>query len=231
MSMLARYKKSGGFRQLLQLIETSGKTKQERFIKMIEEEDANWAQAIEQRMLTLEKILTWEDQVLAEIFSRLNDITLGIASHLLEKSQWERATKTFSHSKLRAINENHADKEPSPAQQSTAIVNILTEVRTMVTEGMIRLDQIDNKLIIEDDIEEKLNDASGGGFKKSEVDVDMSDINRKLKNVSGEEVEEVKKEMMNLKKKIVILGNENHNLRRENDELRRKIAQIKKIAA
>ncbi|MCB0356412.1 MAG: hypothetical protein KDD40_05365 [Bdellovibrionales bacterium] len=231
MAMLTRYKKSGGFRQLLQLIETSGKAKQEKFLKMIEEEDACWAEAIEQRMLTLEKILSWNEQVLAEIFSRLNEITLGIAKHLLTSEQWSHATKTFSHSKLRTLSETFGDKVPSPAEQSTAIVNVLTEVRTMISEGLIRLEQIDARLIIEDDIEELLTEKASASGATPHVDVDTAEIDRKLKAGGVEGSEEIKQEMVKLKKKIVILGNENHNLRRENDELRKKIAQIKKLAA
>lgn len=231
MGMITRYKKSGGFRQLLQLVETSGKTKQERFLKIIEDEDPIWAEAIFQKMLTLEKIMCWDDQVLAEIFSRLTDISLSVASKILSEEQWQRATKTFSHSRLRQLRDAIEGKNPSPSEQSTVIVNILTEVRTMMSEGLLRVDQIDLALVIEDDIEEKLNAQLDANPAKLKVEVDISDVERKLKSTNPEAEEEIKKEMMQLKKKIVILGNENHTLRRENDDLRRKIAQIKKLAA
>lgn len=231
MGMITRYKKSGGFRQLLQLVETSGKAKQERFLKIIEDEDPVWAEAILQKMLTLEKILSWEDQVLAEIFSRLTDISLSVTSKILSEEQWVRATKTFSHSRLRQLRDAIEGKSPSQSEQSTVIVNILTEVRTMMNEGLLRVDQIDIALVIDDEIEEKLNAISGATPTKLKVEVDISDVERKLKNSNPDVAEEIKKEMLQLKKKIVILGNENHNLRRENDDLRRKIVQIKKLAA
>ncbi|MCB9025239.1 MAG: hypothetical protein H6625_02905 [Bdellovibrionaceae bacterium] len=215
----------------MQLVETSGKTKQERFLKIIEDEDPIWAEAIFQKMLTLEKIMCWDDQVLAEIFSRLTDISLSVASKILSEEQWQRATKTFSHSRLRQLRDAIEGKNPSPSEQSTVIVNILTEVRTMMSEGLLRVDQIDLALVIEDDIEEKLNAQLDANPAKLKVEVDISDVERKLKSTNPEAEEEIKKEMMQLKKKIVILGNENHTLRRENDDLRRKIAQIKKLAA
>lgn len=230
MGMITRYKKSGGFRQLLQLVETSGKAKQDRFLKIIEEEDEKWAQAISDKMLTLDKILSCDDSVLAEIFSRLTDITLSVSSYFLTEEQWNRATKTFSHSRLRQLKEAIEDKTPSSTEQSTVIVNILTEVRTMINEGVLRAEHIDSNLIIDDNIEEKLN-SSGHEEPKLQVEVDVSDLKNKLKNSNPEVIEEIKKEMVQLKRKIIVLGNENHNLRRENDELRRKISQIKKLAA
>lgn len=229
--MISRYKKAGGFKQLLKLVETSGKTKQEKFLNIIREEDPSWATAIEKKMLTLEKILSWNDQVLAEVFSRLNDLTLGICSQLLTSEQWDLATKTFSHSKLRQIRDLYDGKSSSPAEQSTAIVNVLTEVRTMISDGMIRIEQVDESLVIEDDIEELLAVNGDAVAHKKDPDVDMSDVDKKLKDSGMSGAEDLKKEMAKLRKKIIVLGNENHTLRRENDELKKKFDQIRRLAS
>ncbi len=229
MGMISRYKKPGGFKQLLELVETSGKIKQDKFMVIINEEDPNWARAIQERMLTLDKILCWSDQIQAEIFSRLTDIKLGIFSHILTDEQWEKATVTFSHAKLHQIKDLFADKEPTVPEQTTAIVNVLTEVRTMINEGMIRLEVVDPTLIVEDYIEDNL------------VGSEQEISNNKVANISAEvdkvvkgsepNSDAIKKVIGSLKKKVIVLGNENHNLRRENEALRRKIDQIKKLAA
>ena len=105
MSMLSRYRKSGGFKQLLMLIETCGKQKQENFLKLIEAEDAKWAQAVKTKMLSMEKILSWDAEVLAEIFSRVQDLTMATAMHGLTEDDWKKISSTFSHSQIRKLEE------------------------------------------------------------------------------------------------------------------------------
>ena len=107
MSMLSRYRKSGGFVQILQLIETCGKKKQDNFLRMIEEEDPKWAEALQEKMLTMDKILDWDDNTVAEIFSRVQEMTLATAAHGFTPEQYEKVTKMFSHSQKRAeLNNN-----------------------------------------------------------------------------------------------------------------------------
>ena len=229
MSMIARYKKAGGFVQLLKLIETSGKAKQEKFLKIIEDEDKVWVDAIKKRMLTMERVLGWKEEALAEIFSRLPDITLAITYHCLTSEEWNKITSTFAHSKKRHLTDIiDEQKQPSDAEKSTAIVNILTEVRSMIAEGRVRLDEVDPELIIEDDIEEGLANRSIGG---ANIKVDTAALDQKLEKASPQEIEEVRREMIQLKKKIVALGNENHNLRRENETMKDKLAKISKLMA
>ena len=53
MSMISRYKRPGGFVQLLSLIETSTAAKKEKFLEIVRSESESWANAIEQRVLTI----------------------------------------------------------------------------------------------------------------------------------------------------------------------------------
>ncbi|MFN9067220.1 MAG: hypothetical protein ACK5V3_08325, partial [Bdellovibrionales bacterium] len=79
MGMLDRYKKKGGFIQLLQLIETSSKSKQDQFLGLIAQESPNWENEIRKKMITLDKVLEWNPVYLSEIFSRLHPLTLASA--------------------------------------------------------------------------------------------------------------------------------------------------------
>src|SRR5687767_4705782 len=133
MSMLSRYQKSGGFVQLIQLIETCGKQKQDNFLGMIEKEDVRWAQAIKDKMLSMEKILAWDDNVVAEIAGRLQELTLATALHGLTPSQCERLLRTYSHSQKRNIEDLKNSKAPNPAEISSAYIKILQEVRNMIS--------------------------------------------------------------------------------------------------
>lgn len=229
MSMLTRYKRAGGFKQILQLIETSGKLKQDKFLTIIREEEAAWADEIEKKMLSFERILSWKEEALAEIFSRQKDINLAICKHIFTDEQWGRVSQTFSHSRQRQITDLIPNKDPSPAEKSTVIVALLTDVRTMITEGSIRLEVVDPELIIETDIEEKLTDKAV----KGELDFGLAatlETEKKLANASGADLEEAKKEFLRLKKRILALTNENANLKKEKEELQGRLTKIKKIA-
>lgn len=66
--MLDRYKKKGGFHQLLQLLETSPSAKREQFLTLIGGENPVWEDALRRRVLTITRVYGWESQYLAEIF-------------------------------------------------------------------------------------------------------------------------------------------------------------------
>ena len=71
MSILARYRKPGGFRQLLQLIETSQPVKQAKLLDVVEKEDPSWADLIRQKKLSPEMVLTWDLDHLTTIFESM----------------------------------------------------------------------------------------------------------------------------------------------------------------
>lgn len=71
MSMISRYKRSGGFVQLLSLIETSSQTKKDRFLEIIRSESVAWADAIEKHSISLERIFSWSDDTVVEVFKSL----------------------------------------------------------------------------------------------------------------------------------------------------------------
>jgi flagellar motor switch protein FliG len=230
--MIIRYKKSGGFKQLLKLIETSGRGKQEKFLTIVREEDPVWAQAIEEKMLTLDKIMSWNEANVSEIFSRLNDLTLALCSFILTEEQWQSATKTFSHSRLRNLKEFFEGKTPSVAEQSTAVVNLLTEVRTMIEDGVLRLENLDESLVIDDKIEDvlaqSLNPSTNSNSENAAI---LNEVKKLQKEIASDSNEDIQSEVNKLRKKIISLGTENHNLRRENEEFRKKLQQIKKLSA
>jgi hypothetical protein len=57
MGMLDRYKKKSGFVQLLTLIETSSKQKQDQFLSLIGQEDSCLGECTEIKLLTIERSL------------------------------------------------------------------------------------------------------------------------------------------------------------------------------
>jgi hypothetical protein len=217
MSMIDRYKKKGGFIQLLNLMETCGPQKQEKFLKIIEEEDMNWGEAVKTKMLSIKRIFSWDDNSVAEIAGTLNDMTISIASFGLEPDQKEKMFKMIPQSRKRKIQDDITDRKPDAAEISTAFVQVITHVRKMISDGFIMLDKIDSELVINAEFEDKLlkGGTHSAGVKPSTVDVASI---QETKDAEG------------LRKKLLELKSENDALREKLVQVEGRLAQIRKIA-
>lgn len=233
MSMLSRYKKSGGFKQLLNLIETCGAAKQEKFLTMIEAEDPRWAKALKQKMLSLEKIFNWNDMVLAEIAVRLQELTLATALHGLSPEQNQRLMKTFSHSQRRKIDDIFNTKKPSPGEISTMFMKIIEQVRGLISDGYIRVQEFDPEMVIESDIEDMLS-------KEAMTIIDSPEPGETALNFGALDTTDTTgelagkgdgpKDVEQMKLRLVSLANENKRLKVQLRTLQEKLEQIKRIA-
>jgi hypothetical protein len=252
MGMLDRYKKKGGFIQLLQLIETSGKSKQDQFLGLIAQESPAWESEIRKKMITLDKVLQWNSIYLSEIFSRLHPLTLASAFHGFPDEKVNLVLKAISTTDLRKFQMTMQEINPNPAEKVTSQMKILSETRALISQGILKLDKINPELIINDSIEEKLNDSSFtsstvSGCEKVNENLNHSTTNANLRNEIKSEENESKKKELNfeskvnigetskediqfLRKKINQLVNENNVLKHEISVLRNKLDQIKKIA-
>lgn len=235
MSMLSRYQKPGGFLQLLALIETCGKAKQENFLNMIEKEDPRWAAALKQKMLTIEKILSWDDNTVAEIFTRVPEITLATALHGWGDAEWERISKTFSHSHKRKIEDLKNSKNATPAEISSAFVKIIEEVRHMVKDGYIKFEKFAPELAIESEIEEKIGRSMPGTRPADAAPTETSSAEPEVPNMDGfgapAPTGEHAAELKELRHKVHVLHHENTQLKNELKILKEKMTQIKKLSA
>jgi len=232
MSMIDRYRKAGGFLQLLQVLETCGPQKKEKFLKMIQDEDAKWATVLESKMLSIERIFKWDANTVAEIMVRIPEGTLAVAMKGFSAEQLELMFRTFSASQKRRIEDIAGTKNPNPAEIAAAYMKIIEEVRSMVKQGFLRFDKFDPELIVEEGIEEKLaGGATPGSSKKSE---DFSSVLvetaeqavAQAQTSSGVDREAVEK----LSAKVLTLAEENKRLNKEMKVLKEKLEQIKKIA-
>jgi hypothetical protein len=230
---LDRYRKTGGFIQILQLIETCGLQKQEKFLSMIKEEDSRWSDAIQKKMLTMDKILTWSDEVLSEVSGNLQELSIAVALHGLPQEKHERFLRSFSFAKRRKIEDLFQTNQPSAADISAAFIKIFMEVRKLIHEGVLRADKVDPEIFVEDGIEEKL--------KRTDLPTAQS-LNEKLavkQQIHDEETTQIGKdptapepeEVRVLRRKLLHLSEENQVLKNENHNLKAKIEHIKKIAA
>jgi flagellar motor switch protein FliG len=236
MSMLDRYKKPGGFVQLLALVETCGQAKQEKFLEIISKEDSHWADAIKKKMLSIERIYSWPDEQLAEIFGTLQDLTVAVALYAANDSIRNRINGYFSHGRKRKIDDLFGTSKPSAPEIAATHMKIIESVRKMEQDGFLRLEKFDADLEVAEDIEERLAKAAAmapeivslnfGGF-----DQEPSTESSKTDAPSSNEGSESRiMEIQSLKKRVAELSKESAMLRHELSLARAKLDQIKKIA-
>ncbi len=141
MGMLDRYRKKGGFRQLLQLIETCATAKQNQFMDIVKKEDPNWAKQISKKMLTMELIFSWPIEVVGEFAVEIPPRTLAIALKRVGPGALEKAIATLPHLKKREIEELFSSLTPNPNEIHAASIKVIEKVRQLIDNGKIRLER------------------------------------------------------------------------------------------
>lgn len=151
MSILARYRKPGGFRQLLQLIETSQPVKQEKLLEAVSKEDPAWADLIRAKKITPEMVLKWDIAVVGQV---LEHMVAGHAAVVIY-NMGEDSIKNFrnlfkleKYNEIRDLIENI--EEVKPGALVAANNNMLETVRYMDEEKIIDLRYIDPALDLAD---------------------------------------------------------------------------------
>jgi hypothetical protein len=235
MGMLDRYKKKGGFVQLLQLIETSPSKKQEQFLGLIAEESPAWEDTLRKKILTIDKVYSWDAQFLVEIFSRLQPLTLANALKGNPEDQVSILLSCLPPISKRKIQDLMAESNPSPAEKATCMMKIVTEVRGFAAQGIIKIDKIDPELSIPENIEELLSTSiisamiTESDRRKAEAPANVmigGAAEESAPVASGANSQDVEF----LKRKANQLLSEVNALKHENAVLKDKLAQIKRIA-
>ncbi len=248
MAMLDRYRKPGGFLQLLNLIETSGPQKQIKFLEIVKEEDPRWAEMMGEKLLSMQKICGWDNQALMEVVANLQILSLAVMLHGLDESNRDRFTVAMSNGQRRAVMEQFNASQPSPAEINSTFSRVITDVRKMISDGRLRMEKIDAKLVVDEGIEEALkkprstvgsSSAGNSASDSSKIDYesnaefhtpypDMAQAaasgTSSVPNGAGSS------EIILLKKRLTVLANENSVLKQECLRLRGRLDQIKKIA-
>ena len=217
MGMLLRYQRPGGFIQLLQLIETCGKQKQDSFLNIIESEDPRWAHAVREKMLSMERIFSWDDNAIAEIFARMSLLTLATAMHGLSQEHIDRFLKTFSHAQKRNLDDLFNAKTPPAAEISAAFLKILQEARAMMIQGYLKVEKFAPQLLIPENYEESLI----GNVEKKVRAQPAPKVETKSTPTPSTEPSQVQV----LQNKIRQLHDENAKLKAELSELKRVISE------
>jgi hypothetical protein len=226
MGMIDRYKKKGGFLQLVNLIETTGTDKREKFLKMIADESPTWEAAIKQKMLTIDKVCRWQTSVLMEIMPQIPHVAIACAIFPLPDDKKVLFLSALGFGDRRRVEDLMKESKPNSGEVAASQFKILAEVRSMISSGKLKMDKIDPELFVPDNFEEQL----AGGM----VDVIMSSPMAMNSAESAATVasatagaNNATEELTMLRKKLVALTQENNFLKKETKDLREKIENIK----
>jgi flagellar motor switch protein FliG len=142
MSMLARYKKQGGFEQLLLLLETSNIKKQEQFLKLIEAENPSTAHLLKSKILTLDKILSWDASFLGDITAQIPPKILAAVLKGQKDEVIQKCIATFPHGKKQEILQILKDSNVTPGEIETAKMKMISTVRELNRNKIIKLEKV-----------------------------------------------------------------------------------------
>jgi hypothetical protein len=238
MSMLDRYRKAGGFNQLLLLLETSNTAKRQKFLELIEAEDSSWAETLRGKMLSLDRILKWDDPTLMEVIAGQHDITVAVFLHGQNDTIKERVLK-LSGTRFRRIEEAYKEKVPNAAEISAMSAKVVETTRAMIVQKTLKMLKVDPQLDVPDDIEDMLlakaresksnSGISGGLSQTSGTASDSKPASHAMVPPAALNANS-SKELGDMHKKVLELQKENAQIRHDLKVAHSKLDQIKKIA-
>lgn len=218
MGMLDRYKKSGGFIQLLMVLEGCGNAKREKLFEAIREESKIWEENLRLHLLTFDRVRTWPTDAIAEIINRMQPLSLAAVLKSLPEDKWPPLTSTLSQLQMRKIRDIMSEKEFTAGECATGIDKLLAETRSLISQGVLKIDKFDQQMIIPENIEEHLEHGVPRPTSSSGSSI-AAPANSTSQNDESE-----------TKGKIKLLEAEVQKLKNENHILKDKLERIKKIA-
>jgi FliG C-terminal domain len=232
MGMLDRYKKKGGFVQLLNLLETTPQPKKEKFLKLIQDESAEWEAELQKKMLTMDRVCKWSTQNLMEILPRIPYNIVAIAMMNLSEANKNALLSAYSHFDKRKIEDTWRDTAANPGEILTCQQKILTEIRNLAKEGHLKFEAVDPEMVIQENIEDALNaGAALGDIPDLQFPSDGPQEGAATGGPQSHGVNpQVIEELSMLKRKVANLSQENHKLNQQLNVYKDKLEQIKKIA-
>jgi hypothetical protein len=226
MSSLQRYKKSGGFVQLLSLIETFGPDKKKKFLEMIEAESPLWAKALRDKMLSLERIFGWNEEIVIDIFKRMPVKSQAFALQGMKEEYKSKIIKFISQSEQRRMNDVIEESKPKPEEFQAALLKIVETTRQLLKDRELQPERFDAELAIPEDYEQKIEDEGANAAALAMVPHAPSVSSDTPAAAAQGQTADV----YQLQRSLGLVLKENKQLKEEVRILRDKLEQIRKIA-
>ena len=222
MAMVDRYKKSGGFLQLVQVIETCNQKKREQFMNIITEESPNWAEALNQKCITFDKIISWKPEVILDIIASVNTLAFSAALKSLNAEQLELFLQKLSHQDRKKMELAMQESNPNPNEIFSSVLKVISETRALMVQGTVKAEKVDTNLVIPEEFESMLEKNEQSRQASTPLNFDGPSFGG---SQGGNPVEVDK-----LQKKLVLMSKELQILKQENQVMKDKLDKIKKIA-
>lgn len=228
MGMVDRYKKPGGFVQLIQVIETCNPKKREQFMNIISEESPEWAEALALKSISFDKIIGWKPEVILDIVASVNLLSFSVALRSLPPERLEEFLQVLSHQDRRKMEMSMQETNPTPNEIAASVIKVISETRGLLVQGAIKAERIDPQLVIPDDFEATLSNPSRAGRNEASALSFDGPAPAVTANVSASPGAQA--ELEKLQKRLVLLSKEVQVLKTENQLMKDKLEKIKKIA-
>jgi hypothetical protein len=231
MGMIDRYKKRGGFLQLVNLLETMGGEKRDKYLGLIAVEAPNWEAALKQKMISMDRLSTWNSTFLMEFLPEIPVMVLATAFKGLtdEKRALFMAALPFAVKKK--VEDTLKERNPTAGEIGSGQMKIINEARNMINTGKLKLDKCDPELIIPEDIEDRLmSSASAAQISEAFDAATAAAVTAQVAGGTGSAVASVEESNL-LKRKIVFLTQENQRLQKEVNDLKVKVEAVRSALA
>lgn len=226
MAMVDRYKKSGGFVQLIQVIETCNPKKREQFMTIITDESPAWAEALNQKSISFDKILSWKPEILLEVLAVVNPLAFSAALKSLTPEALDAFFQKLPHQEKRKIETSMQENTQNPGEIASSVMKIISETRAFLVQGTLKVDKIDPQLVIPEEFESLLEKGEQSRQAGAVLSFDGPSSAAALGGNNVVATAEIDK----LQKKLVLMSKELQVLKQENIVMKDKLEKIKKIA-
>lgn len=149
MSTLARFKKPGGFAQLVHLIESCDAKKKESLLKVIETEDPTWAKLVKEKMLNIDMVMGWQIEITMEIVPHIPEKVLAVCMKGFKPEYQEKVYKCLPAIKQKTFKEMVEMTQTTPGQIESAYMSLLKKVRELDQKRIINIEKINPNLTLE----------------------------------------------------------------------------------
>ena len=193
---------------------------------MIEAENSHWAKALRDKMLTLERIFTWRDDLIVDVIKRLPVKNQAFAMNGL-KDEWKaKIQKFFTVADMRRLNDVMTESKPKPEEIQAALLKMVEMARQMLKDRELHAEKFDEGLLIPEDYESKLEGEGANAAAMAMVSSAPEVAADAPPAPGGAPTADV----YQLQRSLGLVLNENKKLKEELRTLRDKLEQIRKIA-
>ena len=149
MSFLGKFRMTGGFKQLVRLVELSEPAKQDSLIQMVGAEDPGWAHLLKLKILTPQRIFSWPSDILMKVFSPFSPEVLAAFYINCPEDLRGHIAGALTSRLFHEVQVIVDRRPPKEEEYLAARMKLLQTVREMEYLGMIDLANFDPALKID----------------------------------------------------------------------------------